>query len=79
MIIKRTLKDGKLELKSELIGGPSDGIFCSNNCERVYIPVREDPVCLLHDGSDPGPFPEIRFHVYKRISFEKLLHESLFL
>lgn len=73
--LNRTIKNGKLELVSELIGGPGDGLLCDCDCEKIRLPKREPRELAIQDNNSAMiTMPDLKFHSYKRITNEKLLY-----
>ena len=73
---KRLIKNGKLDVVSELIGGPGDGMLVSDKCDKIYLPKQRRPVDeLINYGDAPiMKLPDFNYHVYLRISKEKLIY-----
>ena len=74
-MFRRIIKDGKLDLICQLVGGPADGTIVDVNIDIIRIPQRK--LLTVCWSKDDLPFPKpasISYHRYKKISEEKYIY-----
>jgi len=69
----RIIKNGKLDICTELIGGASDGTLCDLDQEIIRILRKVDLVPLLSSDETLKEMPKFRYDEYVRISREKAI------
>ena len=75
-MFRRIIKDGKLDLICQLIGGPADGTVVDEGTDMIRI-LQRRPLTVYQSIEDNSPFPKpvsIGYHRYKKISKEKYIY-----
>lgn len=73
MTFNRIIKDGKLQIVAQLIGGPADGMFVDYDRDIgdiVRIPKRKPLELSDLSSGQEIPMPIIEYYEYKKVSEE---------
>ena len=75
-MFRRIIKNGKLDLICQLIGGPADGTIVDGDIDIIRI-AQHRPLIVHMSIADNPPFSKftsISYHQYKKISEEKYIY-----
>lgn len=71
--MNRVIKNGKLDICVELIGGAHDGLLVNGDLEYIRMPKRKPLPTLFGRCNRIPSINDLEYDVYKRISNEKAI------